>query len=152
MIWLFPALFGLGCLAAMYRARGDGLRLSLALGLCAVWIVANLMWLGNAIKWIVVPDFLFGVAALLAWVERHSLWATQLVILAYLRLAAHAAFEMSGGVHVIPFIHVLNALFALQLIAVSMPGGIHGFVGLRHILGLGDRHRAGDPAYREQQA
>lgn len=151
MVWLFPALFGIGCLIALYQARGEGLRLSLAFGLAAVWASANLLWLAGSIQMIAIPDFALGVVALLVWVERHTRWATQMVILSYLRLAAHAMFEMTGGTYVIPFIHALNALFVLQLIAVSMPGGIHGLTRLLSVFGLHHFRRPVRAAPRTQE-
>lgn len=142
MIHLVPALLGIGCLAALALSCRRGGRLAvMASGLMlAVFVTSNVLWLHD-LMWIMpLVDTVFGVAMLLAWVERPTRLSADLLILSYLRLAAHGMHELTSQAFLIPYIHALNALFAAQLLVIVTPGGINGLIRLLHV--FCPRHRS----------
>ena len=138
MIWTVPILFGLGCAAALRLAahsRNDDAK-HLAWGLVAVWACANLAWYINAMWLIPAVDWLFGMVAVVAWKVSGDRWLALLVQFTAVRLILHVLDALTGHAFLVPYIHGLNLMFTLQLLAVSYEGwadGIPLFSGFRRL-------------------
>lgn len=149
-----PALLAAGCLLAMWLTarRGDRFAFAASVMMAGVWVVANLLWLHNALNLLPLVDLTFGSVVLLMWVERPSAWAAQVVTLTFLRHAAHAVNELTHYAFTVPYIHALNALFAAQLFVIATPGGIHGVTRLFHIFRPRNRGCEGHAARRTPES
>lgn len=149
-----PALLAIGCLAALWMARGDARLFLIAQMLCVVWLGAMSLWFMNAMWVLPLFDLAVGLAAVAAWVERKSGWARSLVVLTFLRLTAHAANWLTDSAFFVGYAHVLNALFALQLIIVAGAGGadarrrLSDWLRFRRVGGLGESRTRGMSSVR----
>lgn len=132
-MFVMPVLFGLGCAVAIWFSAysNDPDAKPLALGLTAVWGLANAAWLLDALWLLPALDWLIGMTALIAWWAHGQRWVAFLVQLVAARLILHVLDLATGHVFLVPYIHGLNALFTLELLAVSYTGMGNGIRVLR---------------------
>lgn len=120
--------FGVAAVAAVAVSRLAGRRhasFKMALMLLAFWAIANLMpaWVDP------ILDVVGFYAAFFVAFERPKCrWCWGILAAFAAQLFVHAAFLLDGDSYW--RMVILNALFAVELICVTVPGGI---VGLRHL-------------------
>lgn len=139
-MFVVPVLFGIGCAAAMWvaaQSRDADARL-LSVELFAMWALANVLWLFDRLDYLPALDWLIGVQAIVMLGERRAKWIRFFVLLIALRLTLHVVDYLTAHAFLVPYIHGLNATFALLLVAVSHAGGRHARDHL-----LGHLHRLG---------
>lgn len=137
-MWTVPILFGVGCAAAFgFAARSrDPDAMHLALGLAGVWLCANLVWYFDSLWLLPALDWLFGTAAVVAWWGSRTKWVCLLVQLTTARLILHVLDYATGHAFLVGYIHGLNLLFLLELLAVSYEGwrdGVPMFYCIRRL-------------------
>lgn len=125
MIWLVPGLLGAGCAVALWVAAQsrDADATYLALVLCNVWAMANMLWLMNQLWALPALDCYAGYVAKKIWWHRRNRDAAILVHLVIVRLACHAVDTLTGHDFLVTYIWVLNISFALQLFVIIFWGG-----------------------------
>jgi len=137
-MWTVPILFGIGCaVACMVAARsGNPDAKHLSLGLLAMWALANAAWYFNALVLLSALDWAFGTVAVVAWWGSNAKWIGWLIHLTLARLVLHVLDYATGHAFLVSYIHGLNLLFMLELVAVSYEGwrgGLFLFRGFRRL-------------------
>lgn len=120
-----PILFGISCAAACWfaaQSRDPDVRL-IAIYLAIEWALANAAWYADMLVVMPVFDFWCGVIALVFWWTRKDTWIALIVHLVAIRLVLHILDYLTGHAFLVPYIHALNATFALMLVTVAWPGG-----------------------------
>jgi len=131
MIWTVPVLLGVGCGLTLWSVRDPDARL-LALSLCGFLVMGGVFWYHDAMWGFPVMDWLLGVVSLVIWWSRREAWVALFVQLIAIRLIMHVLDTITGHAFVVPYIHALNATFALLLVVTASSGGrLNGSVLLR---------------------
>jgi hypothetical protein len=151
MLWVAPLLFGIGATACVGLSllSGERANVRVATGALCMWAVANLLWLNNGLVFMPLLDWLLGLMAMAAWLDEPRRWAGRVVLICYLRLAAHVVDQMTAQTLFVAYAHVLNALFAALLWAIAEPGGRNGAHRIREFWRAGRRRHSLRPACRE---
>src|ERR1043165_5823484 len=124
-MWAVPIICGIGCAVALLITAfsRDGSSLALAIGRCAVLVIANMLWFTDQLWFLPALDLYIGGLARIIWHHTRRQEAAILVHLVIVRLAAHAIDTLTGHAYLVTYLWVLNIAFALQLLVIISWGG-----------------------------
>lgn len=114
-------------LATKREADAIGLSAMLLAGWCFGRLLGVMFTPPESMTLYPVMDFAFGVVTLAAWRSQRAWWKLGIVGLLLAQCAGHLAFWIAWPADGSLYRYVLanNVLFALELLSVSVPGGLH---------------------------
>lgn len=151
LVWI--AFFGLSSALAVGLASlsGDRANLLVALGALCLWAISTYLWQIERLDLLPLFDWLLGMTAFFAWMGAPSKWAMHVIMIFYLRLAAHTVNEFTLDAFYEVYAYVLNGLFVILLWVVAEPGGRNGAHRFRDFRRARSRRHSAAAAHRASQ-
>jgi hypothetical protein len=118
-------LFGAACAItfALATLSRDAVARHLACLLGAIWALATVAWMANALALLPMLDLWLGIAALQIWWSTPAHWLALVVHAVAIRLLLHVLDALTGHLFLIAYLHALNATFVWMLVVVAYGGG-----------------------------